>query len=67
MTKNTKETLWAIAILAGVFFCGYSTGKYGEYDKGMSDGLTLLEGDKWDCAYHHSTGFVICDRTPKYK
>lgn len=67
MSKDAKETLWAVSILAAVFACGYFLGQSGEYDKGVSDGMTLLEGDRWDCAYHNSTGFVICDRTPKYK
>ena len=50
-----------------IFVLGVLIGRATGYDKGLSDGVTVNRGDKWDCAYSYSTGFRMCDRTPKYK
>lgn len=71
MKKSTKESIYGILILIAVFVSGlayglahgYSSG----YKNGLSEGVGISKGDKWDCAYSESTGFLMCDRTPKYK
>lgn len=63
MKKNTKETIWAILILAAVFGIGLGIGQ----KVGFNEGIEVNHGDKWDCAYSHATGFLMCNRTPKYK
>lgn len=63
MKKSTKETIWAILILAAVFCTGLGIGQR----VGFNEGVEVNHGDKWDCAYSYATGFLMCDRTPKYK
>ena len=63
MKKSTKETIWAILILAAVFGIGLGIGQRA----GFNEGVEVNHGDKWDCAYSYATGFLMCDRTPKYK
>lgn len=67
MNKDAIEAIWAIIILVAVFFAGCGLGGAGKYDKGLSEGIAISKGDKWDCAYSYATGFLMCDRTPKYK
>jgi hypothetical protein len=67
MNKNTKESIWAILIIIAVFLSGYFGGDSSGYTRGLSEGVAISKGDKWDCAYSYSTGFLMCDRTPKYK
>ena len=75
MKKDTKDTICAIITLVAVFLCayfignssGYDRGLSEGYDRGLSEGILMQKGDKWDCAYSYSTGFIMCDRTPKYK
>lgn len=67
MKKDTKDTICAIITLAAVFLCAYFIGRLEGYDRGLSEGVQIQKGDKWDCAYSYSTGFLMCDRTPKYK
>lgn len=73
MKKDTKETIYAIIILILVFLSGYYFGNQidennsEQYNNGLSDGFSIKNGDKWDCAYSYSTGFIMCDRNPKYK
>lgn len=63
MKKDTKETMIAIIVVVFVFITGFAIGdKYG-----FERGVEVNHGDKWDCAYSYSTGFLMCDRTPKYK
>jgi len=61
------ESLWGLLALSVIFALGILIGRATGYDKGLSDGVTVNHGDKWDCAYSYSTGFLMCDRTPKYK
>lgn len=63
MKKSTKESVLAILILIAVFITGYQLGK----NEGFNRGVEVNHGDKWDCAYSYITGFLMCDRTPKYK
>lgn len=67
MEKDTKESILAIITLVGVFATGILIGADSGWDKGFAEGVSVNHGDKWDCAYSYSTGFVMCDRTPKYK
>ena len=67
MKKSTKESISAILILIAVFVSGLAFGYNSGYKNGPSEGVGILNGDKWDCAYSESTGFLMCDRTPKYK
>lgn len=67
MDKGTKETILAILTLIALFISGYFTGHSMGYDRGLGEGVAISKGDKWDCAYAYSTGFLMCDRTPKYK
>lgn len=67
MNKSTKESIIAIAVVVCVFISGVMCGKSIGYDLGLSEGVAISKGDKWDCAYSSSTGFLMCDRTPKYK
>lgn len=67
MKKDTKDTICAIITLVAVFLCAYFIGNSSGYDRGLSEGISMQKGDKWDCAYSYSTGFLMCDRTPKYK
>lgn len=67
MSKDTKESIIAILILLMVFITGYFAGHDGGYRNGLSEGVEISKGDKWDCAYSDATGFLMCDRTPKYK
>lgn len=53
----------AIVFGLGGIFIGESVG----YNRGLSEGVGIMGGDKWDCAYSYVTGFLRCDRTPKYK
>lgn len=67
MTKNTKESIAALLTILAVCCSGIAVGyKYG-YDHGFNRGVEVNHGDKWDCAYSEATGFLMCDRTPKYK
>lgn len=67
MKKDTKETLIAIIVVIFAFITGFTIGdKYG-FDRGFDRGVEVNHGDKWDCAYSYNTGFLMCDRTPKYK
>jgi len=50
------------AFIAGLFI-GFSKGQ----DAGISEDVANKYGDKWDCGYDYGTGFLLCDRTPKYK
>lgn len=65
--KEIKDTLCAIAILIAVATVSFYFGQRGEYFEGLQDGISISKGDKWDCAYAESTGFMMCNRTPKYK
>lgn len=67
MKKSTKESIYAILILIAVFVYGLSFGYNSGYKNWISEGVGISKGDKWDCAYSESTGFLMCDRTPKYK
>lgn len=67
MNKDTKESVLAIITLAAIFAIGVLVGEDSGWDKGFAEGVTVNHGDKWDCAYSYSTGFLMCDRTPKYK
>ena len=67
MNKNTKESILAILIIISAFILGYLAGDYSGYNRGISEGVTISKGDKWDCSYSDLTGFMMCDRTPKYK
>lgn len=67
MKKSTKESISAILILIAVFVSGLAFGYSSGYKNGLSEGVGISNGDKWDCAYSESTGFLMCDRTPKYK
>lgn len=67
MKKDTKDTIYEIITLAAVFLFAYFIGTSEGYDRGLSEGISMQKGDKWDCAYSYSTGFLMCDRTPKYK
>ena len=50
-----------------VFMTGFVLGDKAGYDNGFNRGVEVNHGDKWDCAYSYLTGFLMCDRTPKYK
>ena len=63
MKKSAKEMIWVILILAAVFGTGLCIGQ----KVGFNEGVEVNHGDKWDCAYSYATGFLMCDRTPKYK
>lgn len=65
--KDFFEFLCAVLILFVTAVIGYHSGRSIGYDAGLSEGVAIDKGDKWDCAYIHSTGFLLCDRTPKYK
>ena len=67
LNKETRDSILAIFILILVFLSGYFAGHTGGYNRGLSEGVEMDKGDKWDCAYSYSTGFLMCDRTPKYK
>lgn len=67
MKKDTKESIIAGLVVMSVFIVGYLAGHSSAYDQGLSEGVGISKGDKWDCAYSYSTGFLMCDRTPKYK
>lgn len=67
MKKSTKESVIAISVVVGVFMSGVICGWSFGYDEGLSEGMAISDGDKWDCAYSASTGFLMCDRTQKYK
>ena len=67
MRKEIKERVMAAVIIAAVFFTGIAIGYENGYNKGIGEGVAVNHGDKWDCAYSYSTGFLMCDRTPKYK
>ena len=67
MKKDTKERLIAIIVLIFVFMTGFVLGDKAGYDNGFNRGIEVNHGDKWDCAYSYLTGFLMCDRTPKYK
>lgn len=67
MSKDVKESIIAIIILGVIAISGYGLGRSSGYDQGLSEGVTISKGDKWDCAYSDATGFLMCDRTPKYK
>lgn len=55
-------------VIAFVFgFSGICIGESAGYNRGLSEGVAISKGDKWDCAYSYVTGFLMCDRTPKYK
>ena len=63
MKKGTIEALIATIVVIFIFVAGFALGeKYG-FDRGVE----VNHGDKWDCAYSYSTGFLMCDRTPKYR
>lgn len=61
--KEARDTFCAIFILATVFITGYAIGE----SSGFNKGIEVNHGDEWDCAYSYSTGFLMCDRKPKYK
>lgn len=61
--KDLKESICVILILFMFFITGYAVGE----SRGFNEGVEVNHGDKWDCAYAYSTGFLMCDRTPKYK
>ena len=65
--KDVIETIAAIAVVAACFLMGYGVGRHSGFEDGMSQELSNKRGEKWDCAYSDATGFVMCDRTPKYK
>lgn len=67
MSKDFKESAIALIIIAAVFFTALVIGYKNGYENGLSEGVAIANGDKWDCAYSYSTGFLMCDRTPKYK
>lgn len=67
MKKNTKDTIWALLILAAVFVTGLGVGQEVGFSMGFDEGVAVNHGDKWNCAYSYTTGFLMCDRTPKYK
>lgn len=55
-------------VIAFVFgFGGICVGESAGYNRGLSEGVAISKGDRWDCAYSYVTGFLMCDRTPKYK
>lgn len=67
MKKDTKESIAAILILLAVFMTGITVGYHFGSVIGFNRGVEVNHGDKWDCAYSYYTGFLMCDRTPKYK
>ena len=63
MKKGAKDALIATIVVIFIFVSGFAIGeKYG-FDRGVE----VNHGDKWDYAYSYNTGFLMCDRTPKYK
>lgn len=63
-----KESLIAILVLSAVFFTGYGFGHGFGYSSGVGDGISISEGDgRWDCGWSRLTGFVMCNRTSKFK
>lgn len=63
MKKEMRDSILVVAFLFGAFAIGYEFGA----DAGFDRGVEVNHGDKWDCAYSYATGFLMCDRTPKYK
>lgn len=67
MNKETKEAITASIIVLVIFGFVLFAGVKMAYDAGFNRGVEVNHGDKWDCAYSYATGFLMCDRTPKYK
>lgn len=63
MKKGAKDALIATIVVIFIFVSGFAIGEKCGFDRGVE----VNHGDKWDCAYSYNTGFLMCDRTPKYK